>query len=344
MAARSKRPAGERAADRLPLLEETQADRLSVEAFELIVRKLRVPRVPILFRALAAGKALLPCWQALRPAVRLRAFEEAADDLRIRAAQAAVDLGCPLIETQLEWAGYDADQIDEIRGQVNIFHYQNAKLLLAGMMLREALRGGCGGASAGRASGRALQRVPRGIPQDMDAVELVPEDSSGALARVFRQIRLHSGLGLVPDDHRALGRWPRYLELAWADARARDAQPRAAAALAELRSAAEAAAAELPERVQVDDAQLAAAGADPEAVRALVDRFVDAQPGLTLDLALFKTQLDGAQDARQSPFPVRWKYLAQDDYLTAEVDAAVRLRAGDPTSLDDDQPRDASKH
>jgi hypothetical protein len=341
---RPRKQAAERVAARLALLEETMADRVSVEAFELIVRKLRVPRVPMLFRALAAQKALLPCWHALRPSIRLRAFEEAADDLRARAAQAAVDLGCPLIETQLGWAGYDADQVDEIRGQVNIFHYQNAKLLLAASVLHEGLRGGCGGGAPGKASGRAMQRVPRGVPQDMDAVELVPEDSEGPLGKAFRQIRAHSRLGLVADDYRALGRWPRYLELAWADARTRDAQPRAATALGELRSAARAAAAELPERVEVTPAQLEAAGADPAAVQAMVERFLDTQPSLTLDLALFKTQLDGAQDARQSPFPVRWKYLAQDDYLTAEVDAAVRLRAGDPTSLDEGAVPPVGKH
>jgi hypothetical protein len=94
----------------------------------------------------------------------------------------------------------------------------------------------------------------------------------------------------------------------------------------------------------VTPAQLEAAGTDPAAVQAMVERFLDTQPSLTLDLALFKTQLDGAQDARQSPFPVRWKYLAQDDYLTAEVDAAVRLRAGDPTSLDEGAVPPVGKH
>ena len=38
----------------------------------------------------------------------------------------------------------------------------------------------------GKASGRAMQRVPRGVPQDMDAVELVPEDSEGPLGKAFR--------------------------------------------------------------------------------------------------------------------------------------------------------------
>src|SRR5260370_34217793 len=104
-----------KAGERLLLVDETQADRPTIEVYEMATRKVRIGRVPLLFRALAAQKALLPCWNALRPAIRVRAFEEAADDLRIRAARAAVELGCPLIETQLEWAGCDVDQIDEIR-------------------------------------------------------------------------------------------------------------------------------------------------------------------------------------------------------------------------------------
>src|SRR5438067_9996124 len=220
-----------KAGERIVLVDETQANRQTIEAYELITRKLRVPRVPLLFRALAGEKALLPCWQALRPAVRLRAFEEGADELRASAARTVVELGCPLIETQLEWAGYDLDEIDEIRGQVNIFHYQDAKLLMAVSVLAEALSGGVGGVARGP---RGEQRVPRGVPHDMDPIELVPEDANGTLAKVFRSIRMHLGLGLVPDDFRALGRWPKYLELAWADARKRDDEPVARAALNEL--------------------------------------------------------------------------------------------------------------
>ena len=99
-----------KASERIGLVDETQADRQTIEIYELATRKVRIGRVPLLLRALAAEKALLPCWQALRPAIRVRAFEEAADDLRARAARAAVDLGCPLIETQLGWAGYDLDE------------------------------------------------------------------------------------------------------------------------------------------------------------------------------------------------------------------------------------------
>src|SRR5256884_2558937 len=105
--------------ERLVVVDETQADRQTIEVYELVTRKMRVGRVPLLFKALAAEKALMPRWQALRPAIRVRAFEEAADDLRARAARPAVDLGCPLIETQLGWARYDVDELGQIRRQVD---------------------------------------------------------------------------------------------------------------------------------------------------------------------------------------------------------------------------------
>src|SRR3954466_14765700 len=237
-----------RALDRLAVVDETQANRQTIEIYELVTRKMRIGRVPLFFKALAAEKALIPCWQAVRPAIRVRAFEEAADDLRARAARTAVDLGCPLIETQLEWAGYDVDEIDEIRGQVDVFHYVDAKLLMMTAILSQALEGGVGGVKKGA---RAEQRVPRGVPPDMDHIELVPEDSNGGLGKSFRSIRSHLGLGLVPDDFRALGRWPKYLELAWADARKRDDDPLAKAALKEVSQQADAFAQQLPVRVQI---------------------------------------------------------------------------------------------
>ena len=333
--------AGGKTVDRLAVVDETQADRQTIEIYELVTRKMRVGRVPLLFKALAAEKALLPCWHALRPAIRVRAFEEAADDLRTRAARAAVDLGCPLIETQLEWAGYDLDEIDEIRGQVDVFHYLDAKLLMAVTLLGEALSGGVGGASRGA---RGEQRVPRGVPQDMDPIELVPEEANGALAKVFRSIRSHLGLGIVPDDFRALGRWAKYLDLAWTDARKRDGETVARAALKEMSAQAEDAARQLPVRVEVTEQALRAAGADPAKVRALVQRFRRALPGLVLDLALFKVQLDGAESARQSPFPIRWKYISSDEYTTVGLDEPVKLRAGDPKELEDPAPGSHRQH
>src|SRR5207249_11995668 len=105
-----------KAVDRLAVVDETQADRQTIEVYELVTRKVRVARVPHLFKALAAEKALMPCWAALRPAIRVRAFADAADDLRAKAAPLAADLECPLIETPLAWAGYDVDDVHQIRG------------------------------------------------------------------------------------------------------------------------------------------------------------------------------------------------------------------------------------
>jgi hypothetical protein len=87
--------------------------------------------------------------------------------------------------------------------------------------------------------------------------------------------------------------------------------------------------------VLVSDQTLISAGADPARVRALVERFRKALPGLVVDMALFKVQLDGAQQARESPFPIRWKYISSDEYTTVPMDEPVELRAGDPKSLDE---------
>ena len=293
---------------------------------------LRLPRVPSIFEELATEHALAACWRALVPSLELRSFEEAADDLRARAAHTAVELGCPLIETQLEWAGYDLDEIDEIRQVVGVFHYQNAKLLLFTSALLRCLDGGCGGR---RGNGRALMKLPRGVPDGMPELEQVPENADGKLGRCFAEMREHGGAGRVPDEFRALGRWPRYLELAWADARGRDHDQRARVALDGLLEQADAAAVQLPHRSRLSEADLRAAGADPTRVLELLQRTRASLAGRVLDLALFKVQLDGAEDAVDSPYPVEWEYLSADDYLPDDLDEELKLRAGDPTSLDD---------
>ena len=89
-------------------------------------------------------------------------------------------------------------------------------------------------------------------------------------------------------------------------------------------------------RVSIGSEELSAAGAEPGRVRALVERFRRAMPGLTLDVARFKVQLDGPEDALDSPFPVRWKYITSDDYMPVGLDEPVKLRAGDPVGLEED--------
>jgi hypothetical protein len=112
----------------------------------------------------------------------------------------------------------------------------------------------------------------------------------------------------------------------------------------ELGTQADDAARQLPVRAEIGDDALRAAGADPERVRALLQRFRRALPGLVLDVALFKVQLDGAESARESPFPIRWKYISSDDYTTVGLDEPVKLRAGDPTELEDASGRPHRVH
>ena len=141
---------------------------------------------------------------------------------------------------------------------------------------------------------------------------------------------------MVADDFRAFGRWPKYLTIAWDDARKRDSETRAHEALGDLWMQAEAAAASLPVKVSIPEEHLLAAGAESVRVHALVERFRRAIPGLTLDIAQLKVQLDGAEDALDSPFPVRWKYINPDDYMPVGLDEPVKLRVGDPVGLEED--------
>ena len=318
-----------------------QAAQAQGDTLERFRKALRLAKVPALLEELQAAKAADVVFAALEPAISLRAFEEAADDLRGRAARDAVELGCPLIETKLEHAGYDMDEIDEIRLHVDVFHYADAKLLLlASALLRALEEGSCGG---GRASSRAAMKVPPGDPEGLPEIDPVPSDVDGALGTCFADIQGHLKLERVPDDFLALGHWPKYLMTAWADARARDDDRQARGAIHDLCREADKAARALPVRIAISKDDLVKAGADPEKVHALVKQFRTALSSLTLDLALFKVQLDGAEGAVDSPYPIDWAYLSSDDYLPDDLDENLKLRAGDPTSLDDAERRTGAR-
>src|SRR5207302_11204303 len=101
---------------------------------------------------------------------------------------------------------------------------------------------------------------------------------------------------------------------------------------------------QLPLAAELTGEAVTAAGADPARLRALLQRLRRTLPGLVLDLALFKVQLDGAEAARESPFPIRGNYISSDEYTTVGLDDPVKLRAGDPKDLDEAEERPHRPH
>jgi len=291
----------------LDQIHEGEAPAEVAGLFRDIRRELRLTYVPLLFRTLAAHRgALRAVWEQLRPNVATRAFETLADELRARLATQAVDLGVPLIEPVLSSVGLDVDEIDEIREQVDLFHYADPKVLLCVGALEGLVRGSPVGGHLLRAE--LLATLPEGAPPDVPELALMPEEPGGVVGELFHEVIRTLGLPVAEIDLRALGHWPPFVDAAWREVGGpMFGHPHLQPALDELLDSVRMLAGRLPFRVDPNTGLLA----DHPETGAAGGRVVSQLGGPLLRLALFaaalKVSLDGAQAALDSPFPVSWE-------------------------------------
>jgi len=287
----------------LPQIREGEAPAGLAAVYVDIRHVLRLSYVPLLFRAAAATPgAMRAVWPRLRPAFAVRAFEEAADDLRAHLATAAVDLGTPLIEPVLAAAGFDEDDVDEVRQQIDLFHYADAKVMLSAVVLARALEGHRVG--GGHVRPALAVPVPDGVPADMPMPEPVPQRGRGIAGEVLRDILRATHLPAGDADLHALGRWPGFLDLAWRELSSVLRGDRHEHAVRRISDEAERLTRHLPVAVEIPAGTLD--GPAMAATTRLAATMCDALPRLALLGAALKVALDGAEDALDSPFPVDW--------------------------------------
>jgi hypothetical protein len=266
---------------------------------------LRTSFVPLLFRSLAPHRGVLrTVWRVLRPNVITRAFEEATNDMRAALATSAVDLGTRLIEPVLASAGVDVDEIEEVREQVDLFHYTDPKTLLCVAILSRLAEGGRVGGQPLRAS--LLESIPTDPAPDAPQLLLAPEEPGGVVGEVFDEIKHVIGLPVATDDLQALGHWPEFLEPAWDSISPMFQHKALQRTMIMLMEQSEQLVQLLPFRL--DPAKELFAGT-PE-MMADVTHVANILRTPLLRLALFaaalKVSLDGPQEARDSPYPVEW--------------------------------------
>jgi hypothetical protein len=270
--------------------------------FREIRRLLRVPWVPLFYRALAPmPDALQAAWPALAPNVETRAFEEAADDLRVLLTRTAVELGTPLLEPMLLSRGYDVDEIDEMRDALQLFHYVDPKLMLVTGGLVQLDEGRfLGGA---RRAEWALEPVPPAL--DLPSPMLAPERPGGRVGEILDALVRAIHLPDVTADLRVLGHWPGLLEESWDALSTLFARPALEPSLTLLRAEAHAAWQRMPHRVAplADDAMTPSHHAR---YARLLRQFDDAGPRLALFAAALRVSLEGPENAMASPFPIDW--------------------------------------
>lgn len=141
---------------------EHEAEGEVERVYHEIRQTLRVTGVNLNFRTWAAyGKFLPAMWDAVRPNAETRAFENAADQVRMRAVLAADKLGRLGVPAAVRLGDSQAFQI---RAALDLYHYVNPKLLVLTSAVRLALDGEPVGPDATGGGGTGSERTGSGQP------------------------------------------------------------------------------------------------------------------------------------------------------------------------------------
>ena len=274
---------------------EDNSSPLVKRVFDDIKSALRVPLVHLVFHDLARYPDFLElAWRQLHPNVQTVYFEQQADFVRARAVEGAAGLGSPL----------PLDD-DGARSTLKVFHYVNPKLLLAVAALRAAAGGQY--PKLEELPRDAKAQIPTGVPADAATITLVNPDAEGPAQPILQEIRAVTGIPSVNSDYRALAQWPEYLVRAWTSLQAARAQDAHRSLEREIRLMAEQAVLVLPFRIEINPHVMRLCGLDEEEiddVRATIERYYRALPGLVVNMAFLSVGAFGRADAARSPFPI----------------------------------------
>jgi len=195
---------------RLKLVGEAEASPPIRAIFDEVRHSLGVPAVPILYLAYAAVPRFLELhWQALRPALRTRAFFRMGDRLTAEAyTRAQSYFAIPDLQL-LRKSELDGDlEIASLAGALEYYQYLDPLLVLITAAQMQAFDG---------AVGSATESVENGSPRLMaQAPELATYELAGAgLHRIWEERRRNLDLAFIPDEHRAAAVWPGTYQQCW---------------------------------------------------------------------------------------------------------------------------------
>ncbi len=196
-------------AARLPDVMPGQASGGVRRVYEEIQETLRVPIVNLVFRTLANYPDYLEqAWDQLRPALRTRTFERAADEIRAGA----------LLEPVPDASGVQWERtgdLDRIRAFNDTIHYVLPKLLLITTALDELGFGPTPGGPAPQPVADPSE-IPAGVAEGTTKVEMVdPEKADDRVRALFDSVKERHDHPLVSSYYRGLGNWPDFLAAVW---------------------------------------------------------------------------------------------------------------------------------
>jgi hypothetical protein len=274
-----------------------------------IKQTLRVTGVPLNFRTFAGYDNILPLfWDELHANLQTRDFENSADHIRARAAQAAKLLPA---NTQARTMLGESQRF-QIQRALELYHYINPKLLL----LTSALKISLHGENIGRA-GADLASTPliaRGIPRQMYPMEFASEPNDDArVQEIHEDIKRAMSLSAVFGEYRTLALWPDYLSSAWQRVKPLLRLSAYREASEQIRQVSVHLARELPFPVRLTLRSIETAGQGPEQILRLVERFESLLPSLILNNSLMLLDWLSEQELKDSPYPApdRHQYMRE---------------------------------
>lgn len=229
-------------------------------------------------------------WQQLRPVWSSQQFADACQTLRSKVENGAQQLPVSSLEPELISAGYASQELDQIRGLIEVFSRGNMPYLLMATLARLLLEG----KALPEQRHVSLLADSNVIEQTPALVLIEPHHANAPLQEQFDQIKATLGLPFVNTDYRALARWPSYFSRAWDGLDQQIRSPLYQGLVEEVHDTAVKLALNLPNPNLLDSDQLqSAARQDAELgeVRDVVCLFQYLLPGLVTNIAYFRAQL-----------------------------------------------------
>lgn len=285
-------------------ISEKEATDAPAALFLDIKRTMRVPIVNLLYRVWAgAGGALSLLWSTTRSNLQTIDFENKADSLRSEAVEElCYDIMVPSHRSHLHELGWSNVQVEQLQRELDVFHYINPKLLLHCALLRRAL-GLWGYRGSNQPLGQMEPGIPPAMPKEIAMVD--PPSADPKVRQMLDEIRSRLKLPAVNSDYHALAKWPDYLHLAWADFRQYQGSPYYREHQKRLQHYSEDLVNGLPYSVRITSEDARSHGLTRNQLTEFVEPFLELLPGLILNFAFWKIALDGADQAKRSPFPVQ---------------------------------------
>ncbi|MCA1577104.1 MAG: halocarboxylic acid dehydrogenase DehI family protein [Acidobacteria bacterium] len=279
---------------------ERDAEGETERVYHEIKQTLRVSGVNLNFRTWASYEKFLPLmWDAMRPVVETRAFEDAADELRAQAVVAAEGLGALDVADRVRLG---ESQKYQIQAALDLYHYINPKLLVFTSAVKLALERSQ--TNSAQREEREVELIERGIPAGVYPMEMIsaePEDER--LAKLFEDIKQTLSLSSINSDYRTLGLWPDYLTASWQQLKPITQQKEYQKASDELRALGVNLAASFVTSIPLSREAVEEAGENSAEILQTTENFERLLPSLIINVSLLSLDWKTPEQLRKSPFP-----------------------------------------